>query len=88
MSGLTVVTLPPSMVKCMFCQYHTLSYCRTLTYYQDDHDLPIFTSLDYGYPLDRIIDVLLKSSVPLEHVCKVLPLGASQNAVFLVDIDN
>ena len=56
-------------------------------YYQDDHSLPIYASLDYGYPLDRIIDVLLTSSMPLEHVCKVQPLGVSENAVFLVDLD-
>lgn len=58
-----------------------------MTYYQDDHNLPIYASLDYGYPLDRIIDVLLTSSMPLERICTVQPLGESQNAVFLIDID-
>ena len=56
-------------------------------YYQDDCSLPIFASLQYGYPQDRIIDILLVSSVPLEQICKVQPLGVSQNAVFVVDID-
>ena len=56
-------------------------------YYQDDRSLPIFASLQYGYPQDRIIDILLVSSVPLEQICKVQPLGVSQNAVFVVDID-
>ena len=58
-----------------------------VSYYQDDHNLPIYASLDYGYPVDRIIDVLLMSSMPLERVCTVQPLGVSQNAVFVVDID-
>jgi len=53
-------------------------------YYQDDCSLPIFASLQCGYPQDRIIDTLLVSS---EQICKVRPLGVSQNAVFLVDID-
>ena len=69
----------------MLC--HILSCCRTVTYFQDDHSLPIIATLDYGYPLDRIIDVLLVSTVPLERVCTVQPLGVSQNAVFVVDID-
>ena len=58
-----------------------------ITYYQDDHNLPIYASLDYGYPIHKIIDVLLMSSMPLERICTVQPLGVSQNAVFLVDID-
>ena len=58
-----------------------------MSYYQDDHSLPIYASLDYGYPLDRIIDVLLTSFMPPEHVCTVKPLGVSENTVFLVDID-
>ena len=58
-----------------------------ITYYQDDHNLPIYASLDYGYPILKIIDVLLMSSMPLECICTVQPLGVSQNAMFLVDID-
>ena len=38
-----------------------------VSYYQDDHNLPIYASLDYEYPVDRIIDVFLMYSMPLHN---------------------
>ena len=58
-----------------------------LEFYDGDTDLPLYTKLDSGYPVDRLIDTLLASEMDTSRVCKVQPLGVSQNAVFLIDLD-
>lgn len=58
-----------------------------LEFYDSDPDLPLFTKLDSGYPVDRLIDTLLVSKIDTSRVCKVQPLGVTQNALFLIDLD-
>lgn len=56
-------------------------------FFKGDRHLPIYASPDSGYPLHLLIDILLKPNMPPEHVCAVQPLGVSQNALFIIDID-
>ena len=49
--------------------------------------MPIYASPASGYPLHLLIDILLKPNMPPKHVCTVQPLGVSQNALFIVDVD-
>jgi len=60
---------------------------QQVTYFKDDHSLPIYASLDSGYPVHMLVDALMTSSMPPERVCTVQPLGVSQNAAFVVDVD-
>ena len=56
-------------------------------FYKGDRHLPIYASPDSGYPFHLLLDILLKSNMEPRHVCTVQPLGVSQNALFIIDID-
>ena len=40
-----------------------------------------------GFPVHRLIDVILNPDIAPEKICSVQPLGVMQNAAFLIDID-
>ena len=57
-------------------------------YYNGDSQLPIYASPSCGYPVNEVVDTLLKPDIPSEHICTVQPLAVTQNAVFVVDVDS
>ena len=40
-----------------------------------------------GFPVRRLIDIILNPDITPEKICSVQPLGVMQNAAFLIDID-
>ena len=56
--------------------------------FQDDPQLPIYAALPFGYPVHELIDILMKSDMPLQKICTVQPLGVTENAVFVISIDD
>ena len=56
-------------------------------YYKGDPQLPIYSSLCSGFPVHKLIDVILNPDIGPDKTCSVQPLGVMQNAAFLIDID-
>lgn len=54
-------------------------------YFCDDHEIPIYSRVTSGYHIGELVNMLLKSDN--RKVCTVQPLGVSENAAFIVDID-
>ncbi len=40
-----------------------------------------------GYPVGELVNILLKLEIDERRVCTVQPLGVTENAAFVVDID-
>ena len=47
----------------------------------------MYSSLSSGFPVHRLIDVILNPDIAPQKICSVQPLGVMQNAAFLIDID-
>ena len=62
-------------------------YCTKQEYYKGDRQLPIYSSLRSGFPVHRLIDIILNPNIAPKKICSVQPLGVMQNAAFLIDID-
>ena len=58
-----------------------------LEFYDNDPELPLFSTMDHGYPVHLLIQTLLAASVDESRVCKVQPLGVAKNAMFQIDLD-
>ena len=58
-----------------------------LEFYDNDPELPLFSTMDHGYPVHLLIHTLLAGSVDEARICKVQPLGVTRNAMFQIDLD-
>ena len=56
-------------------------------FFNDDPELPIYSKHPSGYPLPQLVSILMDPALPEEKVCKLQPLGVSQNCTFIVDLD-
>ena len=56
-------------------------------FYDGDTELPVFSRMDHGCPVDTLIKTLLPQSLDEKRVCKVQPLGVQANAAFLIDLN-
>ena len=59
----------------------------TVELYHDDIEMPIYSTVTCGYPVGDLVNILLKSDIESNKVCTVQPLGVSQNATFVVDVE-
>ena len=60
----------------------------SLSFFNDDPELPVFSQTCVGYSLSDIVDILMRESIPEDKVCKVQPLGVSRNCSFIIDLDS
>ena len=56
--------------------------------YDNDPELPIFSIVTSGYPASELAHILLAKDIDLKRVCHIQPLGVTRNATFVVDIDD
>ena len=56
--------------------------------YDDDPELPLFSSVSSGYPASELARILMNQNIDPKRVCHVQPLGVTKNATFIVDIDD
>ena len=59
-----------------------------LFYFKNDPELPIYSRGPSSYCLPQLIDILMSDSLTEEKVCKVHPLGVTQNCTFIIDLDS
>jgi len=52
-------------------------------FYDGDTELPVFSRMDHGCPVDTLIKTLLPQSLDEKRVCKVQPLGVQANWLIL-----
>ena len=58
----------------------------TMQYYNNDKELPIFSTTCVGYLAEKIARILLNPD--LSQVCHIQPMGVTKNASFIVDLDD
>ena len=56
--------------------------------YDNDPQLPIFSTVSHGYFATELARVLMNKDINTDKVCHVQPLGVTKNATFIVDIDD
>ena len=56
-------------------------------FYHGDPEMPIHARPTSGYPVGDLIRILLQSDMADQKVCTVQPLGISENAAFIVDVE-
>ena len=56
--------------------------------YDDDPELPLFSSVSSGYPASELARILMNQNIDPKRVCHVQPLGVTKNATFIVGIDD
>ena len=56
-------------------------------FYHGDPEMPIHARPTSGYPVGDLIRILLQSDMADQKVCTVQPLGVSENAAFIVDVE-
>ena len=49
--------------------------------------MPIYSRWTSGYPIGDLVNILLKSDMATRQVCTVQPLGISENAAFVIDVE-
>ena len=57
-----------------------------MQYYNDDKELPIFSSTCTGFLAEEVTRILLNPNTM--KVCHVQPMGVTKNASFIVDVDD
>ena len=60
---------------------------RTLQHYRNDPELPVYSQVSTPYKSHHLINVLLDDHIDKRRVCGVQPLGVTDNATFIVDLD-
>lgn len=65
-----------------------LGNSSTTEFYRDDPEVPIYSRPTSGYPIGDLVNILLKSDLAGRKVCTVQPLGVSENAAFIVDVES
>lgn len=61
---------------------------NTILCYENDPELPIFSTVASGYPASELAHILLAKDMNMKRVCHVQPLGVTTNATFVVDVDD
>lgn len=56
-------------------------------FFHNDAEMPIYSRATAGYPVGDLVNILLKSDLCGRKVCTVQPLGVSENATFIVDVE-
>jgi len=56
-------------------------------HFQGDKELPVYSRPTSAHSVGELVNVLLKSDIDQQRVCTVQPLGVTENASFVVDID-
>lgn len=59
-----------------------------LLYFKGDPELPVYSQGPSSYSLPQLIDILMSGSLSVEKVCKIQPLGVTQNCTFVIDLDS
>ena len=54
--------------------------------FRDDPEMPIYSRAPSGYHVGELVDMLLKSTSS-KFICTVQPLGVSENATFIIDVE-
>ena len=57
-------------------------------FFRNDLEMPISSRATAGYPVGGLVNSLLKSDLGGTKVCTVEPLGVSENATFIVDVES
>ena len=58
-------------------------------YYGEDRELPIFSRVQTGYMAEYLIKLLMgESERPSSKICKLQPIGVSENATFIIDLEH
>ena len=60
----------------------------THQYFQDDLELPLFSCVCTPYKSHRLINILMDNSTDKWQVCGVQPLGVTENATFIINMDH
>ena len=69
----------------LFCR---IKFDHHNEFYQGDKEMPIYSRITSGYPIGTIVTTLLNSDLNRREVCHVQPLGVSENATFIIDVDS
>ena len=59
-----------------------------VVYYEDDHNPPLFSSVSSGYPASELANMLMSKNINLQRVSHIQPLGVTNTATFVVDLDD
>ena len=54
-------------------------------FFRDDPEMPVYSRVTSGYHIGELVNILLKSDN--KEICTVQPLGVSENAAFIVDVE-
>ena len=57
-------------------------------YYENDPELPIFSTVSTGYPASELANILMAKNIDIQRVCRIQPLGVTKTATFVVDLDD
>ena len=57
-------------------------------YYDNDPELPIFSTVTCGYPASELAHILLAKDINMKRVCHIQPPSVTTNATFVVDVDD
>ena len=68
-------------------KFHEESSTFSLSYYNADKQLPIFSKTASGYGFGQLIEILMTAKIESTKICTVRPTGVSENATFVVNLD-
>ena len=74
-------------LKIMRSLYRVKVEDNTQQYFQDDPELPVYSCVCTPYKSHRLINILLDDSIDKWQVCGVQPLGVTENATFIINLD-
>ena len=57
-------------------------------FYNDDAELPVFSSVTSGYPAEQVVRILMDPELDQDKVCHLQPMGVTKNASFIIDVDD
>lgn len=57
-------------------------------FYNDDAELPVFSSVTSGYPAEQVVRILMDPELDQDKVCHLQPMGVMKNASFIIDVDD
>ena len=64
------------------------SYGDNIENYDNDPQLPLFSSVTHGYSASELARILMNKDMDNKRVCHIQPLGVTRNATFIVDIND
>lgn len=57
-------------------------------FYNDDAELPVFSSVTSGYPAEQVVRILMDPELDQDKVCHIQPMGVTKNASFIINVDD